>query len=161
MKERHQILETAIPVTQKQHHPYQIKYSYHSTSQVIGHMENLPKRKTDGERDRETSVRPLQYLLCCVSMYTQIHHSCTMWRSDANLQTQWFEFYHIRWYFGDIKRLKRGLKCSQKHKVTFEVDGMQRQFGHQRIRPVCVCASSLTDVELFIHNSAWLRSKTN
>lgn len=43
MEERHQILETAIPVTQKQHHPYQIKYSYHCAGQVIGHMENLRK----------------------------------------------------------------------------------------------------------------------
>lgn len=45
MEERHQILEAAIPVTQEQHHPYQIKYSYHCTGQVIGHVENLQEEK--------------------------------------------------------------------------------------------------------------------
>lgn len=65
LEERHQILETAIPVTQKQHHPYQIKYSYHCAGQVIGHMENLRK-------DMEKWRKRYGLELCSMMRYTVI-----------------------------------------------------------------------------------------
>lgn len=75
LEERHQILETAIPVTQKQHHPYQIKYSYHCAGQVIGHMENLRK-------DMEKWRKRYGLELCLMMRYTIIWSALVLWTSS-------------------------------------------------------------------------------
>ncbi len=50
LQHRNQELETAIPVTQQQHHTNQVEYSHHSTSQVIGHVEDLSGGEETGKR---------------------------------------------------------------------------------------------------------------
>lgn len=37
----HQELQAAIPVTQQKHHANEVHNAYHSTGQVIGHVEDL------------------------------------------------------------------------------------------------------------------------
>ncbi len=46
-----QELETAVPVTQQQHHTNQVHYPHHGTGKVIGHMEDLKR-----SRGKETEV---------------------------------------------------------------------------------------------------------
>lgn len=43
-----QKLETAIPVAQKQHHTNQVYNPHHSTSKVIGHVEDLREKLRRG-----------------------------------------------------------------------------------------------------------------
>lgn len=45
LKHGHKELQTAVPVAQQQHHTNQVHYTYHSTSQVIGHVKNLGEWK--------------------------------------------------------------------------------------------------------------------
>ena len=44
-----QELQTAIPVTQQQHHTNQVEDTHYCTGQVIGHMEDLKQRWRDRE----------------------------------------------------------------------------------------------------------------
>lgn len=45
LKHGDQELEAAIPVTQQKHHPNQVNDPHHGAGQVIGHMEDLRKRR--------------------------------------------------------------------------------------------------------------------
>ena len=48
-----QELETAVPVTQQQHHTDQVHNPDHGTGKVIGHMEDLRMNGEKEERIRE------------------------------------------------------------------------------------------------------------
>lgn len=48
LKHRHEELQAAVPVAQQQHHGDQVNDAHDGTGQVIGHVEDLPERDTDG-----------------------------------------------------------------------------------------------------------------